>query len=97
MAAGSRGPFGLHNLPFGVVSGLGPVPAVVVRVDDRVVDLAGLARDGRMRQPPQLFEGGTLDTFLAAGRATWTATRRELQELLADVGAEALPGGALAD
>ena len=77
MAVASSAPFGVHNLPFGVVSGLGPQPVCVVRVDDRVVDLAALARQGRVSQPPQLFEGGTLDAYLAAGRATWTATRQD--------------------
>jgi fumarylacetoacetase len=95
--AEAAGPFGPHNLSFGVVSGLGPRPVCVVRVDDRVIDLAALARTRRISQPPQLFEAETLNPYLAAGRATWTSTRQELQRLLAEVGAEDLPGGALAD
>ncbi|WP_153393549.1 fumarylacetoacetase [Ornithinicoccus halotolerans] len=78
-------PYGVHHLPYGVVStsaDTGP-PHVVVRAGDLVLDLGALARQERLRWAEALSEP-TLNAFLGAGPEAWASTRDWLQELLTD-------------
>jgi fumarylacetoacetase len=67
--------FGLDNLPYGVVGG-----RCVVRYEDQLLPLDG-----------PLFEGPTLNPFLAAGRKVWERTREEVTRRLETGNADLLP------
>ncbi|MDV6013658.1 fumarylacetoacetase [Haloechinothrix sp. LS1_15] len=69
--------FGVANLPYGVFSPPGQPPRVGVRIGEYVLDLAATL-------DAELFARGSLNPFLAAGRARWTETRSRLRELLTD-------------
>lgn len=69
-------PFGIANLPYGVVRGIAEHPTPVVRIGDSVLPLGGLV-DGPFEEP-------TLNPFLVAGRPVWTLVRRKLIELFSD-------------
>jgi fumarylacetoacetase len=77
-------PFPLANLPYGVV-----VPAgsdrcvVVVRIGDRVVDLARLAEAGLLPDR-DWWATGSLNAFMADGPEQWRRVRERLVELLSD-------------
>jgi fumarylacetoacetase len=70
--------YGLQHLPFGVDVDAGPV----VAVGPAALPLRALAAAGRLPVEPALFDGPTLDAFLAAGPGAWSAVRRSLQRLL---------------
>jgi fumarylacetoacetase len=67
--------FGLDNLPYGVFSPAGGAPRVGVRLGDRVVDLSVLLDD-------PVFATGSLNAFMAQGRARWTRVREQITDLL---------------
>jgi fumarylacetoacetase len=69
--------FGLDNLPYGVVGG-----RCVVRYGDQVLPLDG-----------PLFEGPSLNPFLAAGRKVWEETREQVIARLQSGNADLLPLG----
>jgi fumarylacetoacetase len=69
-------PFGLDHLPYGSDG-----ERALVRVGDRALDLSA-ATVGSEHE--RLFAGSGLDAFLAAGRPTWTAVRRQVQRWLTD-------------
>jgi len=73
--------YGVDNLPFGVFSTAGEGPRVGVRVGDQVVDLAPLAATDAL-EGAELFAQPTLNPFMATGKATWTAARSWLTDLL---------------
>lgn len=66
--------FGLEHLPYGSVVAADGRRFAAVRFGDGVLDLAQI--------DAELFAGGTLDAFLAAGRATWTQMRAAVTEAL---------------
>ncbi|GII94820.1 fumarylacetoacetase [Sinosporangium siamense] len=73
-AAGSA--FDVDNLPYGAFSRSGEDRrAVGVRIGDYVLDLAPALAD-------EVFASGSLNPFLARGRAAWDETRRRVQALL---------------
>ncbi len=74
-------PYGVDNLPFGVFSTADESPRVGVRVGDQVLDLAPVAAAEAM-EGAELFAQPTLNPFLARGRATWSAVRGWLVDLL---------------
>jgi fumarylacetoacetase len=67
--------FGLDNLPYGSVVTADGRRLAAVRYGDDVLDLA--------RVDPDLFGAGTLDAFLAAGRAVWNRIRDQVVDTLA--------------
>jgi fumarylacetoacetase len=73
-------PFPVQNLPYGVFSRLpadaGP-PRVGVAIGEHVLDLAPVLGD-------EVFAAGSLNGFMARGRAAWQATRQEITRLLCD-------------
>lgn len=84
MTLPAHSPFGPANLPFGVFSRTGAQPRVGVRLGDHVLDLAPLLGD-------DTFAVGSLNPFLAQGRARWDEVRARLVAL---VGTD-LPGDAV--
>ncbi len=66
--------FGLDNLPVASVAAADGRRFAATRLGNRVLDLSTL--DDR------LFAGGTLDAFLAAGRATWRQVRATVVDVL---------------
>ncbi len=68
--------FPLENLPYGV---FGDPPRVGVAIGDQVLDLSRLDTLGR-----DDFATGSLNAFMARGRAAWDATRTRLIDLLTD-------------
>ena len=74
--------FPLQNLPYGVFNTAdAPRARCGVRVGDFVLDLAALEEAGLLTT--RCFDQPALNTFMAAGREVWTATRQRLQWLLA--------------
>lgn len=91
--AATAGGFGLENLPFGVARLPDGSVRVVSILADRVIDLSGLARAGRLGDvalPDGVFEERSLNAFLACGRAALAGVRRALVEL-ARVGGAGVP------
>jgi fumarylacetoacetase len=74
--------FGLGNLPYGVIRRPGGPPRPAVRFGDRALDLAAVAD----AVPDGVFDGPTLNPFLALGRPAWSAVRTRLIELLSEPG-----------
>jgi fumarylacetoacetase len=66
--------FGLDNLPYGSVVDLSGRRFAAVRFEDDVLDLGTLA--------PDVFAGGTLDRFLAAGPKMWSEVRAAAADAL---------------
>src|SRR2546423_10467250 len=75
-------PFGVHNLPYGAFEADGAT-RLGARVGDRVLDLGAVERAGLVEAAGTL-QAGTLNPFLALGRAYWTAVRARLTELLTE-------------
>ncbi len=76
------GPWGVHNLPYGVADG-----RIVTRIGDEVLDLAAAERAGLVDAAGTL-QAPTLNPFMALGRPQWTAVRHRIQELLTAGGAD---------
>lgn len=73
--------FGIDHLPYGSAVGNDGRPRAVVRIGAQMLDLT-LASFGT--QFEQLFAGGALDEFLAAGPSTWQAMRAQIVEWFTD-------------
>ena len=77
-------PFGIANLPYGVVEWPGHArPRVVVPIGDSVLDLAG-ALERVNGDLAFLVRGPSLDRLLADGPEAWAALRATLVHLLTD-------------
>ncbi|MFC0863665.1 fumarylacetoacetase [Sphaerimonospora cavernae] len=79
--------WGLDNLPYGVFSTDGPDRRVGVAVGGHVLDLAAAARD-LWPAMAGTFAEGTLDRFMARGRAVWDETRERVTGWLTDAAHE---------
>ena len=77
-------PFPATNLPYGVFSVGHGAPRVGVALGDHVLDLPPLATMEGM--DGSVFDAPSLNGFLAMGRASWSAVRHWLVELVADEG-----------
>ena len=82
-AAGT--PYGLENLPYGVFRRDDGAARIGVRIGDRVLDLTAAEQAGLVLAGGA-FGAGTLNEFMALGRAQWTTVRRRIRELLAETG-----------
>ena len=76
--------FGPAALPYGVFSQRGELPRVGVAIGEHVLDLAELAGAGLLADR-RWFAAGSLNVFMAVGRAVWEATRDRVVTLLTDV------------
>lgn len=76
--------FGVNNLPYGVFSQRGELPRVGVAIGEHVLDLVELSGAGLLADR-RWFAAGTLNAFMAAGRAVWQATRDRVITLLTDL------------
>jgi fumarylacetoacetase len=90
-------PFGLHNLPYGraILPGHSD-PRVVIRIGDRVLDLATVASE-LMPTTAALVSDGTLERLMAAGPDTWAAVRQAVTAWLTEPELRATVEPALAD
>ncbi|MTV23830.1 fumarylacetoacetase [Nitriliruptoraceae bacterium ZYF776] len=77
-----------HVLPWGVVRHADGRTRPATAIDDDVLDLAALARDGSLDgalpDPVATLDRPDLDRFLAAGPDAWRGLRARLRELLDD-------------
>ncbi len=80
--------FGVSNLPYGVFSHRGELPRVGVAIGEQVLDLAELAGAGLLADR-RWFAAGSLNAFMAAGRAVWQPTRDRIMTLLTDTAYQA--------
>jgi fumarylacetoacetase len=76
-------PFGISNLPYGSVTTADGRRFAAVRIGDAVLDLTRSCAAGAPGLAP-LFEDGSLDHFLAAGRPVWTEVRGLVTAWLSD-------------
>ncbi|HVA37813.1 MAG TPA: fumarylacetoacetase [Candidatus Dormibacteraeota bacterium] len=78
--------FPIQNLPLGVISRGAESPRVAAAIGDDALDLALVAEagllDGALPGARGLFAAGSLNGFLARGRAAWSAGRARLSALL---------------
>ena len=83
--------FPLENLPFGIFRPRDGAARAGVALGDYVVDLSMLEAAGHFKgvENRQLFDGDSLNDFLALGRPAWKKIRGILQRLL-DVGTATL-------
>ena len=81
----TEGPYGVHNLPYGVfVPDSAPDdPRIGVRVGDWVLDLKAAEERGLVDAGGAL-RSHTLNPFMAQGRPAWAAVRGQLTALLTD-------------
>jgi len=76
-------PFGIGNLPYGSVTTADGRRFAAVRIGDAVLDLTRSCAAGAPGLAP-LFEDGSLDHFLAAGRPVWAEVRGLVTAWLSD-------------
>lgn len=76
----------IHNLPYGIFSHKNSAPRVGVAIGDYVLDLSQLAQMGIFGgidlQAHHAFNQPTLNMFMEAGPAAWSAVRHRIQHLL---------------
>jgi len=76
-------PFGLHNLPYGVFNaGSDSARRIGVAIGDYVLDVGVAAR--AVGAPSAVLDAPSLNPLMAAGRATWSATRAAVASWLTD-------------
>ena len=75
--------FGLGNLPYGSFADSAGRRHAAVRIDDHALSLTQ-ATETLATEYAALFADGSLDRFLAAGRAAWTAVRAMATSWLSD-------------
>jgi fumarylacetoacetase len=77
-------PYGVHNLPFGVLSTAARPDRrrIAVRIGDYALDAGGVAR--ALGAPSALLDAPTLNPLLAAGRPVWLSARAAIAAWLTD-------------
>ena len=78
--------FTIYNLPYGIFHESGKA-RVGVAIGEQVLDLDALQRAGLLDGiglTEGVFAKETLNPFIALGKPVWTATRKQLTELLSD-------------
>jgi fumarylacetoacetase len=78
--------FPLENLPYGVCRRHGGECCIATAIGEYILDLTVLEFLGFLDVPAlqgrRVFDGGTLNAFMAQGRAVWNEVRKRLQQLL---------------
>lgn len=77
--------FPIQNLPFGVfTTAANATPRIGVAIGDQVLDLAVLEETGLLKPSAnsRVFNHANLNAFIASGKATWSATRAAISDLL---------------
>jgi len=78
--------FPIQNLPYGVFEAPGSSESRIgVAIGEQVLDVTSLEAAGILAPSAtgeRLFDTGSLNRFMAAGRSEWTRVRTRLQELL---------------
>jgi fumarylacetoacetase len=80
--------FGISNLPYGIYSTPGTAPRTGVAIGDQILDVTAVTGD-------TIHASGTLNTFMAQGRAAWATVRRQLIGWLTDAANAARASDAL--
>ncbi len=85
--ADPEGNFPIQNLPYGVFRPLaGGTPRIGVAIGEMVLDLAVLERGGffdrGLLRGTTVFDRGSLNAFMAMGRAAWREARETISRLL---------------
>jgi len=86
--------FPIQNLPYGVISSTDRGPRCAVAIGDQVLDLAVLEEAGLIDAGRPVFDQPSLNAFMGLGKATWSAMRVRLTDLLTDGGDPALKDNA---
>ncbi|HEY7425047.1 MAG TPA: fumarylacetoacetase [Gemmataceae bacterium] len=85
VAVPPQSPFPIQNLPYGVCRRTGE-RFVAVAIGERVLDLTALEALGLLDVPNlhglHIFDLGTLNPFMAAGRSVWREVRARVSRLL---------------
>ena len=78
--------FPIQNLPYGVFRRGDGERRIGVAIGEHVLDLTVLEAEGLLDVPllrgRRVFDGGTLNAFMAAGRAAWSEVRAVVSRLL---------------
>jgi fumarylacetoacetase len=81
-----RSHFPIENLPYGVCRRRDGARCIAVAIGEHVLDLTALEALGLLDVATlhgrRVFDTGTLNAFMAQGRAVWSAVRARLQHLL---------------
>src|SRR5262249_11016476 len=81
-----QSPFPIQNLPYGVCRRRGGQRFIAVAIGEHVLDLTALEAQGHLDVPAlrgrRIFQTGTLNAFMAAGRAAWHEVRVQVSRLL---------------
>ncbi len=86
-ANGPTADFPVQNLPYGVFSdGASGSPRPGVAIGDNILDLRLIEAAGLLPTEQPVFDGQSLNAFMALGRAGWSATRSALSRLLSTDG-----------
>ncbi len=82
--------FPLENLPYGVVSATDGDPRCAVAIGDCALDLRLLEQEGLIDVDADrpVFEGASLNAFMACGTQSWRSVREQLTDLLSVDGEE---------
>ncbi|MGE5384115.1 MAG: fumarylacetoacetase, partial [Omnitrophica WOR_2 bacterium] len=83
---GNDSDFSIYNIPFGIAKYKDHTIRVVTRIDDQVVNLYALFKDGYFagisRSLEGLFDQTTLNLFIDAGKKITSGVRQRIQQLL---------------
>lgn len=78
--------FPIQNLPYGVCRRRDGARFITTAIGDSILDLTALEALGWLDVPAlqgrRIFDGGTLNAFMAQGRTVWREVRQRLQQLL---------------
>ena len=77
--------FSIYNIPFGIFSTKNKSPRVGIAIGDKVLDLAGVAKQGffdKIKIDKKVFSQNTLNDFISAGKPKTKKVRLTLQKLL---------------
>lgn len=84
--------FSIHNIPFGIARYADGNYTAVSRIDNKVINLYALQRDGYfdkiMKNLDNYFNQPTLNDFIRAGKTVTGKVRARIQELLAEGNSE---------